>query len=522
VGRSLLRNKKGKETSEKERDKKDPNKNDAANVSNFLVKSLEDNISMLSGFFKDDDTLIVRRFENQQNNNIKCCILFIEGMTNDKEINENIIEPVVTSCDINNNNIIEQLMYHVIASNNVEKTADVNKMLEAIVSGDTVLLAEGTQEALTISTKGWSTRAIEEPQAEKNVRGPREGFTESIMVNLSMIRRKLRTHNLKFKFRVLGKKTNTRICICYIDDIANKQILHEVQKRLDQINIDGILSSQYITEMIRDSPWSPFKTIGNTERPEVVASKLLEGRIAIVVDGTPVTLTMPHVFVEYFQASEDYSINFYFSSISRVLRILCFIITISVPAVFIALITYDQEMVPTPLLISIAASRQNVPFPSAIELILLLLVFDILRETGIRMPSFIGEALSVVGALVVGTAAVDARFVSAPMVIIAALAGITELGTTRLQGASILLRLVFIFLASILGLYGFIFGVIGLLIHLYSMRSFGVPYMQNLMNLNPEDIIDTAIRAPWPYMKFRQNFIASKNRIRNKSGGRNK
>lgn len=518
----MFRNKKSKEAKEKERDIKDLNKKDAANVSNLLVNSMEDNITMFNNIFTDDDTFIVRRFENQQNNNIKCCILFIDGMTSNEIINENIIKPVVTSYDLNSSNIIDQMMYHVIESNNVEKTADVNKLLEAIVGGDTVLLADGSEEALTISTRGWSTRAIEEPQAEKSVRGPREGFTESIMINLSMIRRKLRTYSLKFKFRVLGERSNTRICLCYIDDLVNKQILAEVQKRLDQIKIDGILASQYINEMIRDSPWSPFKTIGTTERPEVVAAKLLEGRIAIVVDGTPVALTMPHVFNEYFQASEDYSINFYFSSISRALRILCFIITVSVPAVFIALITYDQEMIPTPLLISIAAARQNVPFPSAIELILLLLVFDILRETGIRMPSFIGEALSVVGALVVGTAAVEARFVSAPMVIIAALAGITELGTTRLQGASILLRLVFILFASVLGLYGFIFGIVGLLIHLYSLRSFGVPYMLNLMNLNPEDIKDTVIRAPWPYMKYRPNFIAPRNRIRNKSGGRKK
>lgn len=506
----------------KDKKNKEAAKEDKTPVQISLSKSLEANIKLLKNLFIDDDTLIIRRFQNQQNTDIKYCIFFIEGMVNNQLINEDIIKPIVLSSNPGSKSNIDIIMNRVILSNNLEKTAEVTKLIEAIVNGNTVLLIEGEEDALTINTKGWNTRAIEEPQGEKVLRGPREGFNESIMMNLSMIRRRLQTHDLKFKFRVLGVKSHTKICLCYIDDIVNKKILDEVQKRLDTVNIDGIMASGYIQELIMDSPWSPFKTLGATERPDIVAAKLLEGRIAILVDGTPVALTIPHIFIEYFQANEDYYTNFYYSSISRLIRILCFIITTSLPATFNALITYHQEMVPTPLIMSIAAARQNVPFPSVIELLGLLLVFEILRETGTRMPTYIGQAFSIVGTLVIGQAAVEARFVSAPMVIISALTGITGLAIPRIKGAAIILRFTFLLLASILGLYGYIFGVIGLLILLFDMRSFGVPYMLNLMNLNAEDIKDTAIRAPWLYMKYRPKFIAANNRIRNTSGGKKK
>lgn len=229
-------------------------------------------------------------------------------------------------------------------------------------------------------------------------------------------------------------------------------------------------------------------------------------------------LTIPHLFIEYFQANEDYYINFYFSSISRLLRILGFMITVSVPAVYVALVTFHQEMIPTPLLLSISAARQGVPFPTIVETILLLFVFEMLRETGTRMPTNIGQALSIVGALVLGQASVEAKIVSAPVVIVVALSGITGLMIPRIKGAAIILRFVFLLLSAFLGLYGFIFGITGLLLHLCELRSFGIPYMLHLTSLDPEDLKDTAIRAPWWYMKYRPRLIAANNRVRQAIG----
>ncbi len=487
-----------------------------------LEEDLDKNVSVFRSIFKDDDTIIFRWFENQHNNLIKLCIIFVDGMINSEIVNENIIRPIVSSNTLKSDKtIVDRLCNKIIVSNNVEKTRSLSKLVSSIVNGDTVLLTEGSKDALIISSKGWQTRSIEEPETEKTLRGPREGFTESLLINLSLLRRKLKTSDLKFKYRTIGVRSNTKVCICYIQGIANEKILQELYRRLDAINIDGLLDSGYIQEIIRDRPFSLFKTLGSTERPDTVAGKLLEGRIAILVDGTPVALTLPSLFIEYFQVSDDYYVNFYFSSIGRLLRIFGFLITISLPAIYVALITYHPEMIPTSLIMNISAAREGVPFPTIVEAIGMLFVFELLRETGLRMPTFMGQALSIVGALVIGQAAVDAKFISAPMIIIIALTGITGLMLPRIKGAVIIIRLLFLFLASFLGLYGYVLGMAGLLIHLLEINAFGIPYMYKLMQIDPlEELKDTAIRAPWWYMKYRQRLLSS-NILRNKTDRRN-
>ncbi|MFZ7120779.1 MAG: spore germination protein [Eubacteriaceae bacterium] len=463
---------------------------------------------------------MIREFRNQKNQNIKCCILFIDGMINSEEINTNIIKPIVINTLLGEkiqNKIIQELKENVIVSNKIIRETSVIDTVDEIINGNTLLLVDGFEEGLIISSKGWKSRAISEPDSEKVVRGLKEGFTESLITNLTLIRRKLKTHDLKFQFMSIGVRTKTKIGICYIESLANNNILTEIRNRLDKIDIDGILDSGYIQEFIRDCPTSLFSTVGDTERPDVVVAKLLEGRIAIVVDGSPFALTIPFIFLEYFQSNEDYYSDFIWGSINRLLRIIGGLITISFPAIFIALITFHQEMIPTPLLISISAARNGVPFPTIIEALGLFFVFEILRETGVRMLTTIGQTVSIVGALVLGQAAVEAKFVSAPMVIVIVLTGITGLINSKLLTASVITRLIFILLASFLGLYGYIFGLIELLITLMSMRSFGIPYMLDLGLLTGQDLKDTAIRAPWWYMNYRPKLIASKNYIRNKT-----
>ncbi len=480
-----------------------------------LTKKLEHNINVFKDIFNHDETLVTRQFENQKDNAVRCCIVFIDGMINNEIVNENIIEPIVKNQLLKyEDNTIDKLRFQVIVSNKIEKVSDIEKLVEAIINGDTVLLLEGSEEALIVSTKGWQTRSVEKPESENVLRGPREGFTESLMINLTLIRRRIKTPDLKFTFRTLGIRSRTKASICYIDGLVNEKVLKELSKRLDDLEIDGVLDSGYIQELIKDSPFSPFKTIGNTERPDVVAAKLLEGRIALVLDGTPFVLTLPFVFIEYFQVSEDYYNNFYFASINRLIRVLGYIMTISVPAVYVALTTYHQEMIPTPLLLSISAARQGVPFPTIVEAIGLLFVFEVLRETGVRMPSTIGQTISIIGALVLGQAAVEAKLVSAPIIIVVALTGITGLLIPRLKSANILIRLALLLLSAFLGLYGFAFGIIVLLVHLFGMRSFGIPYMMNFNSLKPQDLKDTVVRAPWWYMHYRPKFVAANNYIR--------
>ncbi|WFD08996.1 spore germination protein [Tepidibacter hydrothermalis] len=483
-----------------------------------LTKSLDKNISIFEELFKNNDAIIYRTFTDQTSNKRKYCVIFCDGMCDKSAINEYIISPIMKNEESRND--IDDLLNDTICYSSMKRMDNLEELVDSILYGDTVLLFESENRAAVLDTKGWEIRSISEPESEVVVRGPREGFTESINVNLSLIRRKILSKDLKYKYKILGTQTKTKICICYMQNIASDPIIKELEKRLDNIDIDGILESGYIEELIRDEPLSPFNTIGYTERPDIVAANLLEGKIALICDGTPAVLTLPFLFIEYFQANEDYYNNFIYASINRMLRYVGFFLTTSTPAIYLALVTYHQEMIPTPLLISISAAREGVPFPTVFEAIAMTFVFEVLREAGVRLPKPIGATISIVGALVLGDAAVNARFVSAPIVIIIALTGISSFLVPKMLGPVLIIRIIFLLLASFLGLYGYIFGVIGLFIHLMSMRSFGIPYMMDLVSTKLQDIKDTSIRAPWWYMQYRPKFISSKNRIRKKNSTR--
>ncbi|MCX7841685.1 MAG: spore germination protein [Clostridia bacterium] len=484
-----------------------------------LTKSLDENVKLFQEVLKDDETLVIRRLNNKYLKSARFALIYFEGMIKPDIINENIIRPLIQQNlkeEILENNLVEELRQKIIAASDVFETRDIYQVCGALAYGDTVLIVDGFDSVLVINSKGWHTRGIEEPLSEKIVRGPREGFNESIMMNLSLIRRKIKNPGLKIQFREIGVQTRTKVCICYLEGTACEKIVEELRHRLDKIDIDGILDSGYIQELIRDEPFSPFDTIGITERPDIAAAKLLEGRIALLVDGSPFALTLPFLFIEYFQTNEDYYNNYFFGSVNRLLRVAAGLLSIAVPAIYVALVTFHQEMIPTPLLLSISAARQGVPFPTIVEALLMLTVFELLREAGTRIPTTVGQAVSIVGALVLGQAAVDARFVSAPIVIIAAFTGITALLSIKSQGAAIFFRLVFLFLGSMIGVFGIIFSFLGLIIHLMSLRSFGVPYMLNISSLKGQDVKDTAIRAPWWHMRLRPPLIAAKNMERQK------
>lgn len=492
------------------------NKDAGVNMSGKkLSKSLEENLNVFREAFNDDDGLIIRFFTNQEQDKVKFCILYIDGMVDVEKANRNIIQPVIQSTLPKNfEGNMDMILEQVVLSNHVEKLCDFDELTSKILRGESILLMDRCDEALTIYTEGWKSREITEPENEKVQRGPREGFVEPISINLTMIRRKLPTPNLKVKNMVIGIQTKTKISICYLDDIVNKQILNELLNRLNKIDFDSILESGYILEFIEDSPNSPFDTIGSTERPDTAASLMLEGHIIIVIDGTPTVLSVPFLFEEYFKTNEDYYINFYFSSISRMLRVLSFFITILLPAFYVAILTFHQEMIPSPLLFSLSAAREGIPFPTVIETLGLLVVFEILREVGMRVPMQIGQSLSILGALVLGTAAVEARIVSSSVIIVIALTGLSGIMSIRIKGPAIVIRFILVFLAGFLGLYGMLWGVMALTLHLCSLRSFGVPFLMSFTSLQPRDIRDTVIRAPLRFLKRRPAFISGKNKMK--------
>lgn len=484
-----------------------------------LSDSLTENITLIRSIFSNDSTLMIRRIETSSEPVIKYCLFFSDGMVNNKLINEDVIRPLLEFRPRQKEpDLMDVIAKQVTLSDTVEKVNEIDKIIQAIIYGDSVLFADGYAEALILNTKGWSTRSISEPENEKILKGPREGFTEGILSNLSLLRRRIRSPDLKMEYLTFGERTKTQSCICYIDGIVKPEILEELKKRLKTINIDGVLDANYISELIKDAPNSPVETVGSTERADIVAAKLLEGRVALFVDGTPVVLTVPHLFIEYFQSDEDYYTNPVFGSINRTIRLVAFIMAISMPAVYVAITTFHQEVLPTSLMISISSARQGVPFPTVIEATLMLFVFEMLRESGSRMPGVMGTALSIVGALVIGQAAVQAKFVSAPMVIIIAVTAVAGLMNPRAKGISVPLRFIMLFLASVLGLYGYMYGMLALLIHLFSVTSFGVPILNSATSEKPQDNKDIFFRTSWRNMITRPKYL-SRNIIRNSTKG---
>ena len=317
------------------------------------------------------------------------------------------------------------------------------------------------------------------------------------MTNLSLIRRRLRTNELKIKSYTLGERTKTQMSICYIDGLVKKSVLDELYKRLNKIKMDGVLDTNYIAELIRDNSYSPFRTTGYTERPDVVVAKLLEGRVALVLDGTPVVMTIPYLFIENFQSNEDYYLSYYYTSFQRILRIVSYFLTISVPAIYIGAFAFHLETMPAQLMVSIASERISVPLPGGIEAYLMLIIFDILKEAGMRMPSSAGNALSIVGALVIGQAAVEAKLIAAPMIIVVSIVGITGLLVPKMNASISIVRFALLTIACVFGLTGVVLGMSAVLIHILNLNSFGVPVLSSLNKFKFQDVKDSVVRSPW-------------------------
>lgn len=468
-----------------------------------LSAEFDDNVELLREIFRCDATFRVREFRMGAGN--RCALFYLDGMVNSQLMNLSVVRPLMLAETVEGDPA-QMVGERILFSNEVAQTPLLQDVLRGILYGDSALLIEGSALALVMNTKGWRTRGVSEPKNETVLQGPREGFDEAVMLNLALLRRKLLTPDLCVEMERIGRRTDTIVFVCYLGSLADPELVRLVKRRLSRIDIDGILDSNYINELIRDHRYSMFKTCGSTERPDVVASKLLEGRVAIMVDGSPVVLTVPYLFSESFQSDEDYYLNFWIASVGRFLRYVCFFLTVSVPALYLALLLYHQRLLPTFFLLSAAEARSGVPFSSFVECLALVLILEILKETGARMPQNLGHTLGIVGGLVVGQAAVEARLVSAPMLIAVAVSGIAGLMIPRLRAVIFYLRLLMIFLASALGLLGCFVGLSIILIRVLSISSFGTPYADSLNTPTVQGLKDTAIRLPWSVMKTRPAF----------------
>ncbi|WP_054941435.1 spore germination protein [Paenibacillus ihuae] len=392
---------------------------------------------------------------------------------------------------------------------------DQNSLLEGLLSGDTMILFHGLTKAISVSTSGGEGRAVTEATTQVNIRGPKDSFTESLSTNLSLVRKRIKNPNLWIETLTIGAVTKTDVSIMHIHGLAKEETLQEIRKKLSEIHVDSILESGYIEQLIEENKYSPFPTLFNTERPDSVAGNLLEGRIALFIDGTPFVLIAPATFFMFFHTVEDYYQRYDISTLIRLLRFMCLLISLFGPAIFVAALNFHQEMIPTPLLINLASQREGVPFPVVVEVLLLEFTFEIIREAGIRMPSPIGQTVSIIGGLVLGQAAVQAGIVSPAMVIVVSLTGISSFATPAFSMAlSVrLLRFVITFVSAYMGLYGIAIAGLILIAHLCSLRSLGVPYMSPVAPFAMGDQKDIFLRAPLHFMKTRRRLINNKSSV---------
>ncbi|MBO7744789.1 spore germination protein [Paenibacillus sp. MWE-103] len=492
------------------------------NASTRLQASISGNIAAIRALTGESDDLIVREILVESGGAGRRVVLFyFDGLTEEKSIHQFVLEPLMLhggegAGGYAGDGWLERLKASVLAVGQIFDFDGMEEAADALMDGSVLVIPEGFEKGLRITMAGWEQRNVTEPTNQSVIRGPKEAFTENIRVNSALVRRIIKDPRLALKNRKIGRVTKTNVSLMYLTGIADQRALDKVNRRLGEIDTDAILESGYIEEFIQDETYTIYPTIQNTERPDVVAASLLEGRIAILIDGTPHALLVPAVFVQFFQAAEDYYQRADISSLLRVLRYFGLFIAALVPALYIALTTYQQEMLPTQLLISLAAQREGVPFPAFIEAMIMEATYEILREAGVRMPRAVGQAVSIVGTLVIGQAAVEAGIISASMIIVVSITAISSyvIPEFDMSIAVRITRFLFMGLAAVFGMFGIFVGIVALLLHLSSLRSFGVPYMAPTGPFVLADQKDVILRVPHPYMKKRPSLFAKLNPVR--------
>ena len=486
-----------------------------------VSRNISSNLDLLKSILGQNTDIIFRRIGLGMAEQTNLAIIYTEGMTNKAALNNDILKPLMqqsvdSDFNLSKENILYTIKNYVVTISHINEAENMNDLVTAVLCGNVVLLINGQSTALILENKGWETRTISEPQSEVLVRGPKEGFVENLTTNITLIRRRLRSPNLIFEDFHIGRITYTAVTLTYIKGIVSPDLVAEVRRRLGRIDIDGVLESGYLEEFIEDDSYSPFPQILHTERPDRVVAALLEGRIAILTDGTPFALIAPAEFTTFMSSPEDYYERYTLGTAILWLRYIALAITLLLPSTYIAVTTFHQEMIPTRLLISIASSRQGVPFPALVEALAMEFTFEAIREAGIRMPRAVGQAVSIVGALVIGQAAVQAGIVSPLMIIVVAVTGMASFITPSYNvGVSLrLLRFPMMLLGGTMGLFGIMTGILAIIIHMAGLRTFGVPYLASLAPLHMSDLKDVLVRAPWWAMDNRPVETAKLNRRR--------
>ena len=476
-----------------------------------MKKDLQSNIKKIKSTFENSNELIVKEIQTSSG---KVAIIYLLGLTDTIALSELVIQPLLK---ITKPLKLQQLPPQLPLSE-IEEETSYDKIISALLKGKGVLLLDNEPSTLILGIDKFKERAITEPPTSTVLKGPRAGFVESIKTNLSVIRKILATPKLKTISTEVGKYTQTTVSIVYIDGLADKSVIQTVKKRISAINIDGVLDSHYITQYLEEKKNSMFKQVGNSEKPDVICAKLLEGRVAILVDGSPMVLTVPFIYIEDIQSSDDYYSNNTRASFVRWIRIVSIVISILTPALYIAIILHHYKAIPLKFLITIINTTKGLPLTPFAEILFVLLLFEILYEASLRMPKYLGMALSIVGALILGDTAVKAGLISPPAVMIVAISGLSIYCIPDQAPQLYLLRLLFTFAGGTLGIFGIASLGIFILMYLADFDSYGGAYFAPIAPLVKSDLQDAMIRADITKIKSRPYSIARKSKNKTRQG----
>ena len=482
-----------------------------------LSKRIDDNIETIKHELQNSSDLVLREFDLNFNQipKIHCALFYLEAMVSNSQVTNAILQPLMHEIrDFDervSTTFIKFIQESALTIGEVGEETELDKVLLSIMTGNVILLIDGARTALTIDVKGWKHRGVESPQTEAVIRGPRDSFSEPLTINLTLIRRRLRDPDLVFERITLGKRGHNDIVLAYIKNLAHPDLIAEVRKRLQKIEVDVILDSGYVEQIIEDDWWSPFNTLQDSERPDEVVAGLVEGRVAILVDNSPFALLVPATLNSQMMSPEDYYIRWPAANFIRIIRFIASFVAFVTPSLYISLVSFHPEMIPTQLALSIAATRDGIPFPSFVEALMMELSLELLREAGIRLPGAIGQTIGIVGGLIIGDAAVRAGIVSPIMVIVVAMTAIAGfiIPTYTLSFGLRISRFFLMIISSLLGLYGLALGLLLMLGHLATLTSFGVSYLSPWAPLNIHDLRDSIIRSPWHRLKHRPQYTSA-------------
>lgn len=472
-----------------------------------VSSSLEENLRILKASFKNCNDVIFREFEIGLGR-IPAAVIYVDGLVNRLIIDNQILKSLMLQApvfDLNGGEdhvvgacLLSRIKERGLTAGEVKESEELQELANAILSGDVAFFVDSVTTALIIGARGWASRNVGEPETESLIRGPREGFTETLRTNTALLRRRMKSPDLKMEALQIGTRTKNDVVLAYVEGLVNQEVLQETKRRLQTIEIDGVLESGYIEQLIEDSFLSPFPQMQYTERPDKVIAALLEGRIAIVLDGTPFVLIVPATFPQFFQSPEDYYERWIIGSFTRALRIVASYIATFLPAIYIAAVSYHPGLIPTKLLLAIAASREGVPFPPIVEAVMMELSFELFREAGARLPKPIGQTIGIVGGIIIGDAAVSANLASPIMIIVVAVTAIASftIPAYNLAIGFRLIRFPLMVAAAVLGLYGVMLGFIIINIHMVTMKTFGVSYLSPIVPYQTRDWKDLILRGP--------------------------